>query len=55
MPRPPVWDQSWKALVELVGGMATWVADQNHPLMFLGKRSGLSQPSKSHSLPEVQK
>ena len=54
-PSPPVWDQSWKALLELVGGMATWVADQNQPLMFLGKRSGRSQPSKSQRRPEVQK
>ena len=33
----------------------TWLADQNQPLMFLGKKSGRSQPSKSQSLPDVQK
>ena len=33
----------------------TWLADQNQPLMFLGKRSGLSHPSKSQRRPEVQK
>ena len=33
----------------------TWLADQNQPLMFLGKKSGRSQPSKSQSRPDVQK
>merc|ERR1711962_639227 len=51
---PPVNDQSWKAL-ELVGASLAWLADQNHPLMFLGKKSGRSQPSKSQRRPEVQK
>ena len=54
-PHPPVADQSWKALLLSVGASLAWLADQNHPLMFLGKKSGLSQPSKSHRRPEVQK
>ena len=54
-PHPPVADQSWKALLLSVGASLAWLADQNHPLMFLGKKSGLSHPSKSHRRPEVQK
>ena len=52
---PPVADQSWKADLLSVGASLAWLADQNHPLMFLGKKSGRSQPSKSHRRPEVQK
>ena len=48
-------DQSWKALLLSVGASLAWLEDQNHPLMFLGKKSGLSHPSKSHRRPEVQK
>lgn len=51
---PPVKDQSWKAEVELVGERRAWLADQNHPLTLLGKKSGRSQPSKSQRRPEVQ-
>merc|ERR1719203_2448755 len=49
---PPVGDQSLN-LEPLVGGMGTWLADQNQPLMFLGNKSGRSQPSKSQRRPEV--
>ena len=53
---PPVWDQSWNcwAGLELVGARRAWFADQNHPLIFLGSKSGRSHPSKLQSLPEVQ-
>ncbi len=60
-PHPPVKDQSWKqpleaaVPVQLVGESLAWLADQNQPLMFLGKNWGWSQPSKSHRRPEVQK
>ena len=50
---PPVKDQSWN-LVPLVGFNLAWLADQNQPLMLLGKKSGRSQPSKLHKRPEVQ-
>ena len=33
---------------ETEGGQRTWFADQNQPLISLGKNSGLSQPSKLH-------
>ena len=54
MTYPPVWDQSWNWFLELDGARRAWLADQNHPLMFLGSKSGRSQPSKLQSLPEVQ-
>ena len=34
--------------VGLKCGQRTWFADQNQPLISLGKNSGLSQPSKLH-------
>ncbi len=54
-------DQSWKhplveaVPVQLVAESLAWLADQNQPLTCLGKKSGRSQPSKSHRRPEVQK
>ena len=53
--KPPVALQSWKADLLSVGLRRAWLADQNQPLMFFGKKSGRSQPSKSQRRPEVQK
>ena len=43
---------SWRCCKEtevgLKCGQRTWFADQNQPLISLGKNSGLSQPSKLH-------
>ena len=51
---PPVKDQSLAPEFWLVGPILAWLADQNQPLMCLGEKSGLSQPSKLQSRPEVQ-
>jgi hypothetical protein len=37
MTYPPVWDQSELGLLELVGAIFTWFADQNQPFTILHK------------------
>jgi hypothetical protein len=41
MTYPPVWDQSELGLLELVGGIFTWFADQNQPFTILHMIKGL--------------
>lgn len=50
---PPLSDQSF-CLRSIVGASFCKTAVQNHPLMFNGWRSDLSQPGKSQRRPEVQ-
>jgi hypothetical protein len=38
---PPVWDQSELGLLELVGGIFAWLADQNQPFTILHMLKGL--------------
>jgi hypothetical protein len=41
MTYPPVWDQSELGLLELVGGIFAWFADQNQPFTILHMLKGL--------------
>jgi hypothetical protein len=41
MTYPPVWDQSELGLLELVGAIFTWLADQNQPFTILHMLKGL--------------
>lgn len=52
-PYPPVWLQS-PVFLCVVGPIFAPEPDQNHPLIFGGCKSGLSQPAKLHFLPDVQ-
>jgi hypothetical protein len=41
---PPVWDQSELGLLELVGAIFTWFADQNQPFTILQIVKGTGSP-----------
>ena len=54
VPSPPVLLHGPSGLVpSALAGIFTPVADQNHPRMIAGFKSGRSHPSKLHFLPDV--